>query len=116
MRGVSPQEDDFALLPPHWNIDGPAMANPHIAKAMHMNYKNIIGAHSSTMQGPLLLYLAAIMFHADWCQKHPILKNIPVLTDKTLLAELKKLVTIEPNQSVPCAYGVPSFVQTNNLV
>ena len=68
------------------------------------------------MQGPLLLYLASIVFHSDWCQRHRILKNIPVLTDRILLLELKKIVTLEPCGSMSVATGVPTFFRTNELV
>ena len=27
VRGVSPSEKDFALLPPHWNVEGPVLKN-----------------------------------------------------------------------------------------
>jgi hypothetical protein len=117
VRGVSPQESDFAALPPHWDVaDDSAMDNPDISRAMKMCFKNILKVHEHTMQGPLLLYLASIVFHSEWLQRHDILKNIPILTDHALLVKLKKLVTLEPTKNMPCAHGVPSFVRTNDLI
>lgn len=57
-----------------------------------------------------------MVFNSQYCMLHPILKNIPLFTNKDLLLELKKLVTLEPTKNMPMARGVPSFVRTNDLV
>ena len=107
VRGIGPNQRDFALLPPHWKDgvsgdgddndgDGGAMENPFIKKGMELCSCNILKKHSNSMQGPLLLYLASIVYHAEWCQQHPVLKDLPVLTDLPLLIELKKIDNIGP--------------------
>ena len=115
VRGVSPNDDDFSMLPPHWNVEGSAMSNEHINKAMRMCFGNVLKEHSSSMQGPLLLFLASMVYHSTWCQGHRILSQIPLFTEKLLLADLKKIVTLDKSPSMPGPTGIPAFVRNNEL-
>lgn len=115
---LDPNETTFAILPPHW-------INPIdslVLKGIAVNFGKIATAHCDTNQDPsglLSLLLASIVYHSDWlksiCAKYPShpFHLIPILNDNELLLELKKLVTLEPNDHVPMATGIPAHVSHN---
>ena len=115
---LDPNETTFAILPPHW-------INPIdslVLKGIAVNFGKIATAHCDTNHDPsglLSLLLASIVYHSNWlksiCAKYPShpFHLIPILNDNELLLELKKLVTLEPNDHVPMATGIPAHVSHN---
>jgi hypothetical protein len=74
------------------------------------------------IKGALLLFLASIVYHADFLLKHiadnsgHAFQSIPVLSKPTLLLELQALVTLEPASDVIQATGVPCHVKMMDKV
>jgi len=70
--GLSPMDDTFALLPPHWNPSLPCIST--------LELREIIAGFSSldtSFQAVIPYLLASVIFHADWIKinypsQHPI--------------------------------------------
>ena len=112
---LDPNDTSFSILPPHW-IDP---AHPSVIHGIRVCFGDVVTVHSGTNHDPsglLLLLLASMVHHSDWligiCSRYPShpFHSLPLLNDNQLLTELKRLVTLEPNNHVPIATGVPPHV------
>lgn len=113
LSGIDPDDDDrFPTLPPHFTEDA---ENEHIKEAMQLCFGSIIAAWSGkcAITGVLMLFLASMVHHHSFLAgqiaedaQHPF-QSIPLMQRPELLAELKKLVTLEPIGDVKKATGVP---------
>jgi len=112
---LDPKDESFSTLPPHW-IDP---TNPLVLEGLKVTFGNVLESHCQKNYDPsgvLSLLLASIVHHSGWlhatCAKHPDhpFHKIPLLDRHDLLADLKKQVTLEANEHMPIASGVPPHV------
>jgi hypothetical protein len=111
---------DFATLPPHWNMSDP-MGNPKVKEAMHLMFATILQKWSGLAVDPtgvLLICLASAVYHSNFLKQiaaetpgHPFVL-IPLLSNPVLLADLKELVTLEPEGQMTTPTGIPPHVTT----
>jgi len=124
---LCPNSSDFAVLPPHFNVDNP-MSNDIIREAMFLSFGPILrreARHEDTRvdsTGLLLRCLAALVHHSPFltdmvlkCPGH-LFAALPLLHhNNQIMTELKKLVTLEPIGQVRQAMGVPPHIQQAEL-
>jgi len=114
---LDPNEDEFAVLPPHWKDP----CHLTVMHAIKITFRNVLVNHGETSHDPtglLSLLLASIVHHSSWllaiCSQfpdHPF-HSIPILNEPELLHELKtNHLTMDPNDHVPIATGVPPSVK-----
>jgi hypothetical protein len=124
LAGLSPNSEDFAILPPHFTVGNP-MENERIREAMELMYGPLLqkwaGTKDSDPTAVLLKVLPSIVYHSEFLQSiirrvpgHPF-AGIPLLNDPALLRDLKELVTIEPSPHVSTATGIPPHVHHAKL-
>ena len=112
---LDPSDPSFATLPPHWaNAD-----HPDVKRGMKLMFGEIQARHASNTHDPsglLSLLLESLVYHSDWLRTiasqypgHPF-NSLALLHEPDLLASLKDLVTLEKNEDVPIATGVPPHV------
>lgn len=122
LAGLDPDDENekFATLPPHF-IEG--MENVHIKEAMTLCFGTIISSwgHCSIVNA-LLLLLASMVYHSEFLfgyiadnNSHPF-QSIPILHRPDLLAELKKLVTLDAVGLVKQSSGVPFRVKQASML
>lgn len=101
--GLDPNDPDFAVLPPHWDVANP-MGNPTIREAMQLMYGGILDEYSSKPADPtgvLLRCLACVVYNAkhltETMVKYPghEFSKLPILHNTVLLEALQTLVTTE---------------------
>jgi hypothetical protein len=118
---LDPSKETFSILPPHWKDQ----THPAVLRGMNLCFGGVLAAHSSTSHDPsglLSLLLASMVYHSDWlysvCANHPghPFQLLPVLNDEELLLELKGLLTLEANDHVPMATGVPPHVEHQQAI
>ena len=113
LAGFDPDGEDIATLPPHFKV-GSDSNNEAINEAMQLTFGSILEKYPE-MSGPLLLFLASIVYHESFLRtyivknsKHPF-NSIAILHDADLLQKLKDLVTLEPGGEVTQVTGVPRY-------
>jgi hypothetical protein len=118
---LDPHHESFSILPPHWTDP----AHPSVIQGIRICFGNVVTAHSGTNHDPsglLSLLLASMVHHSDWligmCAKYPShpFHSLPLLNDNELLMELKSIVTLDPNNHVPMATGVPPHVSHTQAI
>ena len=124
LAGMDPNQESFGSLPPHWNVDNP-MGNEEICEAMNLMFATILqklGGSAVDPTGILLLCLASVVWNVDFLKTtaaaipgHPF-DMIPLLTNASLLAELKLLVTIESEGHMTVATGIPPHIRQAVLI
>ena len=115
LAGLDPDSADFSILPPHFTC---GMENKFVHEGMRICFGGILDHFGGDgVEGPLLLFLASIVYHSEWLLTHiadnnrHCFLNIPILSDPRVLRELRKLVTLEPAGDVKQATGVPRHVK-----
>jgi hypothetical protein len=102
--GLDPNDPNFAVLPPHWNMEAP-LENESIKEAMHLMYGPILQHYAARSENPigiLLRCLACIIYPSDRLLEtmvsHPghDFSKLTILQNRELLSTLKLLVTIHP--------------------
>ena len=103
LAGFDPNGEEFATLPPHWILEDP-MSNEKVKEAINLMFATILQRWGHTAVDPtgILLYcLASVVWHVDFLKdmaaRHPghPFSMIPLLSNPTLLNDLKELVTLE---------------------
>ena len=116
LAGLDANSHLFAALPPHF-IAG--LDNKYVKEGLESCFKNIIlnwDASYPNIKGFLLRCLASMVHHADFIQQiieknpHNPLAQIPIYSDRSLLEELKKIVTLKPSTKIPKPTGIPPHV------
>ena len=117
--GLDPNDPNFAVLPPHWNVEAP-LENESIKEAMHLMYGPILQHYAARSENPigiLLRCLACIIYHSDRLLEtmvsHPghDFSKLTILQNRELLSTLKPLVTIHPTKGGMMApTGVPPHI------
>lgn len=122
ISGLDPDSDDFATLPPHFNMANP-MENPKVQQAMRTLYSATLQKYGDNPEmnvvGLLLRVLPSLIYHSDFLLEtiraanagHAFSK-LSILHQPELLAELKELVTLSPIGSVTTATGIPPHIST----
>ena len=87
MAGLTPNREEFAMLPPHWMLDSP-MSNERIKEAMNLMFATILQRQVGTQVDPtgiLLFCLTPIVWPSDFlkamvaaCPGH-VFNMIPLL-------------------------------------
>ena len=113
MAGLNPNDPEFGVLPPHFKVP---LNHPLIEKAWKMTFGDLGTIHSGSV-GMLSSCLASMIFHSDMLQDAIVskpgheLSALYLFQDQSLLAELKKLVTLEGDVTGLKASGVPPHVK-----
>ena len=71
LAGLDPNEPEFGVLPPHFNMEENPMDNADIKEAMELMYGKIIDTWAETAVDPvgvLLKCLASVVYHSDWLE------------------------------------------------
>ena len=122
IAGLDPDSEDFATLPPHFNMSNP-MENPKVEQAIRTLYATTLQKYGDNQEmnilGLLLRVLPSLIYHSEFLQTtiraandgHAFSK-IGILHQPELLAELKALVTLSPIGSVTTATGIPPHIST----
>jgi hypothetical protein len=119
LAGFDPNGEEFATLPPHWILDDP-MSNEKVKEAMNLMFATILqrwGCTEVDPTGVLLHCLASVVWHVDFLKdmaaRHPghPFSMIPLLSNPTLVNDLKELVTLEPKGQVTTPTGIPPHIQ-----
>ena len=114
LAGLDSLSSSFDVLPPHFIV---GLENEKVKQALEVNFKFIfkLGEKDGykNIHSLLLRCFASLIYHSNSLIEmsskipgHPFL-SIPILQDAELLADLKKLVTIEPSPVIPCPTGIP---------
>jgi hypothetical protein len=120
--GLDPNDASFGTLPPHFVMTDP-MSNPYVNEAMQLMYGPILrkwSNHEVDPMGLLLRCLPSVVYNSEflkeWARNIPAhsFGTIPLLNNESLLQELKKLVTLEPTDSMRVATGIPPHI--NNAI
>jgi hypothetical protein len=124
LAGLDPNEESFGSLPPHWKVDNP-MGNSKIQEAMQLMFATALQRWGGTAVDPtglLLLCLASVVWNVDFLKStaakipgHPF-GMIPLLSNVSLLAELKLLVTLESDGHMTVASGIPPHIRQAVLI
>lgn len=103
--GLNPNDQDFAMLPPHWDVVDP-LGNATILEGMQTMYGAVMEKYRGRQEDPtgfLLRCLACVVYHArkllEAMVKYPgahDFSKIPILHNTPLLEALEKLVTTKP--------------------
>ena len=117
--GLDPNDTNFAVLPPHWNVDDP-LGNETISQAMHLMYGPILVEYAGRRENPsgiLLRCLACIVYHSErlleTMVKHPghDFSKLSLLHNSTMLEQLKEFVTIQPTKGgIISPTGIPPHI------
>jgi hypothetical protein len=117
--GMDPNNVNFAVLPPHWNVEAP-LENESIKEAMLVMYGPILQHYAATKENPigiLLRCLACIVYHSDRLLEIMVLhpghdfSKLTILHNRELLSSLKPLVTIHPTKGgMETPTGVPPHI------
>ena len=111
LAGLDPNDPDFGILPPHFTVSA---ENPFIAEAFELTFGEL-GTINPGSKGMLLTCLACIVYHSDFLYAEIAgssghsLSSLSLLQNKSLLDELKKLVSLDGNTGMK-ATGVPPHV------
>ena len=121
---LDPTSPDFATLPPHWNMSDP-MGNAKVKEAMNLMFATILQKWSGSAVDPtgvLLICLASVVYHSDFLKQvaaetpgHPF-DLIPLLSNPTLLKDLKELVTLQPEGQMTTPTGIPPHVASATML
>ena len=71
LAGLDPNEPDFGILPPHFDIEDNPLDNKFIYEAMQLMYGPILKKWKGTILDPtgvLLKCLASVVYHSKWLQ------------------------------------------------
>ncbi|KAL9181723.1 hypothetical protein ACHAXT_012066 [Thalassiosira profunda] len=119
---LDPNDTSFATLPPHWKDP----EHESVKRGLKVAFGNVLERHKDTNHDPsglLSLLLASMVHHSDWIQgikaKHPDhpFGMLPLLDEPELLKELKDVhLTLEANEDVPIATGVPPHVAHSKAI
>ena len=118
IAGLDPNSENFAVLPPHFNMDEP-MSNEFVRDGMRLMYGPILEKYAGGSIDPtglLIRCLASVVYHseflADFAGEHPghPFALLPLLNNTTLLSKLQSLVTLEPIGQIKKATGIPPYV------
>ena len=128
LAGLLPNSSEFGVIPPHF-ICG--MENKFVAEAMNTCFRGILDDKRkdgngvllrSNTKAMLLRCLACMVHHSDGLLKiieeNPghVLGSIPILSNKHLRYELKKLITSEPSERIRMATGIPPHVEAMTMI
>lgn len=119
LAGLFPDKPQFGILPPHFTVGSD---NPYVKEGMRACFGVILDNYGHCgCEGALLLFLASIVYHSDEggflmetiakYPNHPFM-DIPILSDKKLLKNLRELVTTDPTPVImEEPTGVPQTVK-----
>ena len=120
LAGLDPCGTNFGVLPPHFTLEDP-LSNPVIKSTFNSTFGGIVENYKDKENNPfgiLLRAFASIIFHSEkllaFIMDHPghDLTKIRLLSDHTLLAQLRSFVTIEPTPGViQSATGLPPHIK-----
>ena len=119
LAGLNPNTSSFEVLPPHFIVGS---ENLHVNEALNMCFPNISKLNGMpNIKGLLLRCLASVIYHSealiqviDTEPGHPF-SQIPILSQRLLLKELKGVVTINPSPKINSPTGKVIFgIQTCN--
>ena len=123
LAGLDPNSPSFEVLPPHFKE---GVENEFIDEALTKNFKTIYNwakkNRTSNMIAILLRCLASLVHHSEALieiiAKHPghPFMNIPILNDKKLLNELKKIVTTNKSTIIHAPTGIPPHVKQMKMI
>jgi hypothetical protein len=115
LAGLDPNSTSFWVLPPHFTC---GLENQYVKEGIELCYGKLLESRKNLdfLPGIFLLFLASIVYHADWLnffylnnKKHAF-SNLFILENAALLQNLKKLVTTEPTENMSRPTGIPTHI------
>ena len=112
LAGLDPNDPDFGVFPPHFTVSA---GNPFIKEAMELTFGELRAINPGS-KGILVTCLACIVYHSNFLyaaiaeSSGHSLCSLSLLQNRSLLNEVKKLVTLDGKETGLKATGVPPHV------
>jgi hypothetical protein len=121
---LDPTSPDFATLPPHWKMSDP-MGNAKVKEAMNLMFATVLQKWSGSVVDPtgvlLIFGVGGLSFRFSETSRsrdtrgHPF-DLIQLLSNPTLLKDLKELVTLQPEGQMTTPTGIPPHVASATML
>ena len=116
LAGLDSNNSEFKILPPHFTCDA---EHPDVQLGISICYGRLIKKNEKSLHlnGLAQMLLASLIYHESFIvafkrnnNRHAF-GNITIFENRDLVERLRKLITINPTENIPCATGIPTHIE-----